>query len=94
MKQLSKAQLERRDELAVEIDRLTTELNCKIEEARDFATEVGEAIDEYISERSEKWQESERGEAFAAWRDEWISLDLPDADDVTAILEALPTEPE
>ncbi len=43
-------------------------------------------IDEYMSERSERWQDGERGQAYQAWRDELEAqpLDEIDAEDIEA----------
>src|SRR5262249_9050748 len=58
-------------------------VNTKIEEATQWRTDIAAEMDEYLTERSEKWQESERGQAYQAWRDEYeeemdaIELDEP-----------------
>lgn len=78
--------------------------NEAVEQARGFAEDIASQIDNDIEDKSEKWQESERGEAAIAWRDEWqgidlseIDLDLPgdlevEATDHAADLEALSSE--
>jgi phage/plasmid-associated DNA primase len=63
-----------------------TEYNEKLDEARNFAEDIAHEADEAINEKSETWQESERGEAACAWRAEWedvnlyeLRIELPDA---------------
>lgn len=47
------------------------ELNEVIGELNVFREEVASAIEDYIAEKSEKWQDGERGQAFNAWHDAW-----------------------
>lgn len=77
--------------------------NEKLQEARGFCDDIANEIDNYISDKSDKWQEGERGEAYGAWRDEWQNVDItdietiadPEAPDFDAdILDSLPVEPE
>jgi hypothetical protein len=45
----------------------------------------GEEITAYVEEKSERWQESDRGEAFIAWGEEFenFSIDVPEIDEPT-----------
>ena len=52
--------------------------NAALAEASEFAQEVSGRIGDDIDEKSEKWQESEKGEAAGAWRDAWDELSLDD----------------
>lgn len=59
--------------------------NDKLSEARDFAGQIAADADNDISDKSDKWQEGERGQAAVAWKDEWenarfddIELQYPD----------------
>lgn len=73
-------------------------------EAAGFAEDVATRAEGEFDDKSEKWQESERGQAAGGWRDEWQSLDLatiePEFPDDLAIddpghadaLEGLPDE--
>jgi len=49
----------------------TKAYNEVIVEANDFVEEVSGEIRGYIDERTEKWQESERGQAFEEWSSAW-----------------------
>ena len=81
--------------------------NAALEDARGFADDCNNAIEEYMSDKSEKWQEGERGQAFEEWRQEFENasfddiehIDISDLeptdDDPEAVetLEGLPEEP-
>ena len=54
------------------------EYNEALEEARGFVADIVNEIDSYITEKSERWQEGDTGQAFSAWKDEWEALDLED----------------
>jgi hypothetical protein len=41
--------------------------NAKLFEANQWLEEVADAIQEYIDERGDKWQASEKGEAYDTW---------------------------
>src|SRR5215510_15034516 len=53
--------------------------NEAVTTANEWLGEVKEAIEEYVNERSEKWQESDRGQAYAAWL-EAFSVELEESD--------------
>jgi uncharacterized protein with von Willebrand factor type A (vWA) domain len=92
------------DEMIDDLNRMVDEANEVIDDARRWAEDIARVIDEYIDERSEKWQESERGEAYAQWRAEYENLQTEDMDhfaleenpqpDLETDLENLPEEPE
>ena len=42
-----------------------------LEEAEEFAEEVRDSLTEFFDARSEKWQESEKGQEYQSWIDEW-----------------------
>jgi len=120
VKKLSKDQSTRRDAIlaglrakheelektkdALELAR--TAFNEKLDEARELAEEVSEAIGNYYDSRSESWQEGDTGEATQSWKAEWENfnseeLDEFDLEDIvdsaserTDEFEALPLEVE
>jgi hypothetical protein len=63
-------------------------LNDAIQKAEDFKAEVVGAMDEYLSERSEKWTESEAGQAYSEWKDAWESFELEQAEPVEVDFDA------
>jgi len=54
--------------------------NATIWDAQSFRTDLVSELEGYRDERSDKWQESDRGQAFEDWIQEWENLDL---DEVT-----------
>ena len=59
--------------------------NEVIDECRNFVGEIVEIAEAEIDAKSEKWQESERGQAVVGLKDQWesadfdgVELDLPD----------------
>ncbi len=81
--------------------------NSTVNEAKGFADDIASVNQEIYDERSEKWQESEKGEAAKEWIDEWESAELEEFEDpfadeeeleapdcVSEKLEALNVEPE
>jgi len=59
--------------------------NAVLEDARDLQGEVTASMDEYESDRSEKWQDGKAGHLFKAWQAGWADLDfedLPNADEI------------
>lgn len=116
MNKLSRADHERREKLSTTLADLKAEieaqrdiLNAKIEafneaveETNGWVEDVARTIEEYIDERSEKWQESERGDAYGTWKDEWenFTLEIVDTveeiefEDFADLLDALPHVPE
>jgi hypothetical protein len=97
---------ERTAALHEDVDKAVEEYNELLSEVRGFAEYIAIAADDEIGNKSDKWAESERGEAATSWRDQWegyspdeIEVTYPDdlmiedpqhADD----LEALPEQPE
>ena len=79
--------------------------NDVIHEINEFRDGVASDITDYISERSERWQEGEKGELYRAWEDAWhgdideVEIDLPDEIeepelDAAQSLKDLPERPE
>lgn len=54
--------------------------NETISDANSWREEVASDIQSYIDDKSEKWQEGERGQAFAEWHDIFANDEVPTAD--------------
>ena len=75
--------------------------NAYVEAFNEFRTEVCDAIEEYVSERSEAWQDTDRGQAFASWLESWqtdldpLSVEPPEVPDAPECPHAddYPTDP-
>lgn len=86
-------------------------LNAEIEafnelasEADGFREDIVNMMDEYMGERSEKWPDTDAGQAYDEWKQEWESatiqqletvadLDDPTDDYEYEVLANLPTQP-
>lgn len=58
-----------------EIREAVTEYNAALEDAGSVADDIASRIRDYCDERSEKWQEGERGQSYQAWIDEFETFD-------------------
>jgi hypothetical protein len=54
------------------------DVNEALSKCRDFRDEIVGEMDEYMADRSEKWTESDAGEAYSGWKDEWENFELDD----------------
>ncbi len=87
------------------IEEAVSSYNEAIAQASEFKEEVYSEAQEYYDERSEKWQESDKGQSYQEWIDEWeadldeIEVEQPDELEVPDMeasdsLENLPDEPD
>ena len=58
------------------LEKTITDYNETLGEARGFAEDIASAAEAAIDAKSEKWQEGEKGQAAANWRDEWQAVEL------------------
>lgn len=75
---LEKAIEDYNDALQTTLDSLAEPLsdyNGALNDLREFAQEIASDIQSYVDERSDRWQEGERGEAYRSWQGEWESYD-------------------
>ena len=61
---------ELRTQVAADIEKIVTDLNEKRQRAWEIMDGAATEADGYYDDRSEKWQEGEKGQRFAEWRDE------------------------
>jgi peptide subunit release factor 1 (eRF1) len=64
-----------------EITAATIAFNEAIGNARDFASRVAGEREENIGNKSEAWQEGDRGQAAQAWVESWAECDLGEMDE-------------
>lgn len=69
------------------IEQAVATVNAEIEaynealaEARQFTSIVAQQAQDEIAEKSERWQESRRGEAAISWASDWEDVDLSDVE--------------
>lgn len=67
---------EQRDFLQAALDRY----NEKRVEIGEFRDEIVIAIEEYVDERSEKWQESEAAGRYETWKSMWEELEVDEVE--------------
>lgn len=80
------------------------EYNSVVADAGSWRDEMVQQMTDYQSDRSERWQEGDAGEAYQGWIDEWQNADLegievPDLPDQPEgehrdVIDNLPEEPE
>jgi hypothetical protein len=71
-----------------EVEDALAKLNDEVEEFNDFRQEIVDEQNEYYEGKSERWQESDAGQDYDAWRQEWdneisTANDIDEPDDAT-----------
>lgn len=56
--------------------------NATLAEAKSLAEEVIGKIDDYVSGKSEKWSDSDKGQGYMGWREEWDTFASSICDDI------------
>jgi hypothetical protein len=69
--------------IADELNPAISDYNSIITDADEFRNEIVGRMDDYVNERSEKWSESEVGENYSSWKDEWENLQLDEIEPMT-----------
>lgn len=59
---------------------LLDKVNAARDRARSLRDDVVAQMEDYAGERSERWAESDAGQAYEEWKDRWEGLDLEDAE--------------
>lgn len=54
-----------------EVDGKQKELAATIQEANNFINEIHSDMESYYDDKSDRWYESERGESYLEWKDQW-----------------------
>src|SRR5262245_48455400 len=66
------------EELKAPVTSALEAYNEALGEARSFAEDIASEGDSARDQKSDKWQESERGEASRGWVEEWQNVSLDD----------------
>jgi hypothetical protein len=53
------------------LDEACSNYNLAADEMNNLLREIHDDMESYYNDRSEKWQESEKGEAYLSWMNEW-----------------------
>lgn len=90
------------EQIEGELNAAIQEYNNVVANAAEFAEGVAADIENYFSDHSEKWQESEVGAAYSDWASEWQCLDSGEIDkqelaicpgmELAEVLDGLPNE--
>ena len=81
--------------------------NAELGTAQTFVDDIVGQMEDYMNDKSEKWTDGDKGQAYDAWKSEWEGVDLSeiaafeldehtasDAADHHETLENLPDRPE
>jgi predicted nucleic acid-binding Zn-ribbon protein len=63
-----------------------TAYNETLAPLREFKDDISSRLEEEISDKSERWQESDKGQAASEWQQEWANADIEDIE-----LDGVPT---
>lgn len=55
-------------------------LNEAIKDGASFRDDIVSEMDEYVGDRSEKWQESDAAQEYESWKSEWEQCELEEID--------------
>ncbi len=92
--------------LRTTLEAAVAEYNEVVLAAQGFAEDIGRRADEEFDDKSERWQEGDKGQSAGEWRDAWqgaefeeLSIEFPEdisseIPDVADALEELPVEAE
>lgn len=90
MKKLNKEHRATRDRLMSElevaqmhVEQAIEAYRAKVQETQAFCQDVAEEIATYINDKSDRWQEGDRGQAYSDWQQMWEGVEFPEfiADD-------------
>jgi hypothetical protein len=91
-------------EIAGKLNSAIENYNLVVSVVEAFRDEIVSEMEHYASDRSDRWQKSERGQRHEAWKQEWEGLDVTALDAIDAIdepemahaneLESIQSQPE
>jgi chromosome segregation ATPase len=93
------------EEIKTPVEKALETLNEKITAANEFLSNINADQESYYDERSEKWQEGDKGSEYSTWKDQFgeefeeVTIDFPEElEEVDCnydnTLENLPCQPE
>ena len=59
------------DDDKAKVELVIQEYNESLSNARSFCEDIASEIQEYMDNKSEKWQESDAASAYESWKEEW-----------------------
>jgi hypothetical protein len=68
------------NDLRPPVEIAVTKYNELASKARELCSAISNQAEQDMGDRSEKWMESEKGQAAQVWQESWGSIDLDDVD--------------
>ena len=68
-----------------EVARAIDSYNEVVTDMETFRDEIVGEMSSYYDDRSEKWQDSDTGQAYSGWKDDWEGLDVSPVEAVEVI---------
>lgn len=62
------------------VDEALGAYNETLSEARELRGDIVDQIQNHIDDKSEKWQDSDKGQAYESWRQQWEQIDLEEVE--------------
>jgi hypothetical protein len=84
----------KRDEFVAEMDDLKRQISEAAKSAWEILDDAASAAEEYYDEKSEKWQDGDRGQAYDEWKNNLRLIADAIAEDVEAPEVTLPDMPD
>jgi len=72
-------------EIAGKLNSAIGNYNLVVSVVEAFREEIVSEMEHYATDRSDRWQKSERGQRHEAWKEEWEGLDVTALDAIDAI---------
>jgi hypothetical protein len=68
------------NDLRSPVEEAVTKFNDLCSKARELCSGIAQEAEQDLGDKSEKWMESEKGQAAQAWQELWAEIELDDID--------------
>lgn len=68
------------DDLWQKVEDAEAKYNTVVQEANEWRENIASEIEEFIQEKSDKWQEGDKGQAYVEWHTQYDAIELQDVD--------------
>ena len=93
MLKLTKDQIAKKTKLLTRMEAAKNDLQASFDEANAFVEETRDTMQSFFDEKSENWQEGDKGQQYQDWINSWESIIIEDIDGIEEF-ENLPDSPE